>query len=81
MNHNIGYISHQDNRLVPASYWAVEAEDDGMATKEYLVAKYRDEAIDALMECNASNKGFLTEAEIEESALIIAMNNGEYCID
>ena len=77
MNYNIGYHSHQDNRLVPASYWADESEDDGMATKEYLVAKYREEAIEALMECIASEKGFLTEAEIEESALIIAMNNGD----
>ena len=77
MNYNIGYSSHQDNRLVPASYWADESEDDGMATKEYLVAKYREEAIEALMECIASEKGFLTEAEIEESALIIAMNNGD----
>ena len=72
---NIGYHSHQDNRLLPPDYWA--EEDDSMAIKEYLIEKYREEAIEALLECNASEKGFLTEEEIEESALIIAMNNGD----
>ena len=73
---NIGYSSHQDNRLTPASYWAEEESND-LLTKTEIIAKYREEAIEALMECIASEKGFLTEAEIEESALIIAMNNGD----
>ena len=76
MNYNIGYNSYQDNRLVPASYWTEEESND-LLTKKEIIAKYREEAVKALWECNASEKGFLTEEEIEESALIIAMNNGE----
>lgn len=76
MNYNIGYSSYQDSRLVPTSYWAEEESND-LLTKTEIIAKYRAASEAALWECNASKKGFLTEEEIEESALIIAMNNGD----
>ena len=73
---NIGYHSHQDNRLLPPDYW-MEEESNDLLTKTEIIAKYREEAVKALWECNASEKGFLTEEEIEESALIIAIIHGE----
>lgn len=76
MNYNIGYHSYQDSRLVPTSYWAEEESND-LLTKTEIIAKYREEAVKALWECNASEKGFLTEEEIEESALILAIIHGE----
>ena len=75
MNYNIGYHSYQDSRLLPPDYWS--KDDDDLPTKAEIIAKYREEAVKALWECNISNKGYLTEEEIEESALIIAMNNGD----
>ena len=54
-----------------------DGNDNGLPTEAEMIEKYREEAVKALWECNASEKGFLTEEEIEESALIIAMNNGE----
>ena len=59
----------------PADNW--DSEDDGLPTADDMIEKYRQEAIDALWECNASNKGYVTEAEIAETALIFAADNGE----
>ena len=39
--------------------------DNGLPTEAEIIAKYREAAIAAMWECNASEKGFLTEEEIE----------------
>ena len=44
---NIGYHSHQDNRLVPPDYWT---EEEDLPSSEYIAAKYRNQALIALMQ-------------------------------
>ena len=54
-----------------------DGNDNGLQTEAEIIAKYREAAIAAMWECNLSNKGYLTEEEIAECALIIATDSGE----
>ena len=73
---NIGYSSHQDSRLVPASYWAVE--EDELPSSEYIAAKYRNKALIALMQMPEDElHDDLDEQIIEMWALDIAQEQGE----
>lgn len=54
-----------------------DGNDNGLPTEAEIIAKYREAAIAAMWECNLSNKGYLTEEEIAECALIIATDSGE----
>ena len=56
--------------MTPEDDW--DSEDNGLQTEAEIIAKYREAAIAAMWECNISNKGYLTEEEIAECALIIA---------
>lgn len=71
---NIGYSSHQDNRLVPPDYWA----EEDLPSSEYIAAKYRNQALIALMQMPEDElHDDLDEQTIEEWALDIAHENGE----
>ena len=76
MNHNIGYSSHQDSRLVPAaSYWA---EEEDLPSSEYIAAKYRNRALIALMQMPEDElHDDLDEQTIEMWAISIAQEQGE----
>ena len=71
---NIGYSSHQDNRLVPPDYWA----EEDLPSSEYIAAKYRNQALIALMQMPEDElHDDLDEQTIEEWALDIAYENKE----
>ena len=75
MNYNIGYSSYQDNRLVPASYWT---EEEDLPSSEYIAAKYRNQALIALMQMPEDElHDDLDEQTIEAWALDIAQEQGE----
>lgn len=75
MNYNIGYSSYQDSRLVPASYWAGEED---LPSSEYIAAKYRNQALIALMQMPEDElHDDLDERTIEMWALDIAQEQGE----
>ena len=72
---NIGYHSHQDNRLVPASYWT---EEEDLPSSVSIAAKYRNRALIALMQMHEDElHDDLDEQTIEAWALDIAHENGE----
>ena len=74
MNYNIGYSSYQDNRLVPLDY---RAEED-LPSSEYIAAKYRNQALIALMQMPEDElHDDLDEQTIEMWALDIAQEQGE----
>ena len=73
MNYNIGYSNYQDNRLVPPDW----AEED-LPSSEYIAAKYRNQALIALMQMPEDElHDDLDEQTIEEWALDIAQEQGE----
>lgn len=74
MNYNIGYHSYQDNRLVPPDW----TEEEDLPSSEYIAAKYRNQALIALMQMPEDDlHDDLDEQIIEEWALDIAHENGE----
>ena len=72
---NIGYSSHQDNRLAPPGYWS---EEEDLPSSEYIAAKYRNQALIALMQMPEDElHDDLDEQTIEMWALDIAQEQGE----
>ena len=73
MNSNIGYSSYQDNRLMPPDW----AEED-LPSSEYIAAKYRNQALIALMQMPEDElHDDLDEQTIFSWAMDIAHENGE----
>ena len=60
----------------PADNW--DSEDDGLPSSEYIAAKYRNQALIALMQMPEDElHDDLDEQTIEEWAISIAHENGE----